>query len=86
MEPESVAHELGERQVLNEPTTENEVLKAVGKLKNDKAPGGDNIVNEHIKGAKNILLNLYVKMFNRILDTGDLPEQWLIGVIYCSFV
>ena len=57
------------------------MLKAIGKLKNDKAPDFDNIVNEYIKGTKNILYNLYVKIFNRILDTGYLSEEWLIGVI-----
>ena len=81
VEPESVAHELRDMQILNDSITENEVLKAIGKLKNDKAPGYDNIVNEYIKCTKHFLCNLYVKFFNRILDTGYLPEEWLIGVI-----
>ena len=68
-------------QVLDEPITENEVLKAITKLKNDKAAGYDNIVNEYIKSTKHILCKLYVKLFNRILDTGHLPDEWLIGVI-----
>ena len=60
MEPENVTPELREMQLLNEPITENEVLKAIGKLKNDKAPGYDNIVNEYIKCTKHILFNLFV--------------------------
>ena len=81
LETESVTHEVREMQVLDEPITENEVLKAITKLKNDKAAGYDNIVNEYIKSTKHILCKLYVKLFNRILDTGHLPDEWLIGVI-----
>uniref|UniRef100_A0A0N7ZBB2 Reverse transcriptase domain-containing protein n=1 Tax=Scylla olivacea TaxID=85551 RepID=A0A0N7ZBB2_SCYOL len=79
-ELESATIESGEEETLNEPITEHEVLKAIRKLKNDKAPGYDDIVNEYIKSTKN-MLNLYVKFFNRILDTGYLPKEWLIGVI-----
>ena len=27
------------------------------------------------------MLPLYLKLFNRILDTGELPEDWLTGLI-----
>ena len=80
MELECSAHELREMQILNDPIWFL-VLKAIGKLKNDKTPGYDNIVNEYITGTENILYNLYVEIFNRILNTGYLPEEWLIGVI-----
>ncbi|XP_063866950.1 uncharacterized protein LOC135104017 [Scylla paramamosain] len=48
-ELESATIESGEEETLNEPITEHEVLKAIRKLKNDKAPGYDDIVNEYIK-------------------------------------
>ena len=48
-EPETIVNETRELEILNNPITENEVLKAIGKLKNDKAPGYDNIINEHMK-------------------------------------
>lgn len=78
---ESVAHELREMQILNDPITENDALQAIGKLKNDSSPGYDNIVNKYIKGSINILCNLYVKIFNRVSNTGYLPEEWLIWVL-----
>lgn len=86
MEPESVAHELRELQILNDPITENEVLKSIAKLKNDKAPRYDNIGNEYIKCTKTLLCKVYVNIFNRILDTGYLPEEWLMGVIVPLYI
>ncbi len=37
------------------------------------------IINEYIKSTKHILCPLYVKMFNRILDTGVMPSEWSAG-------
>lgn len=81
LEPENAVTELREYNILNDPVTENEVFRAIRKLKKDKAPGYDNIVNEYIKSTKYILCHLYVKFLNRILDTGQIPEEWLVGVI-----
>lgn len=57
--PESDASEIREIHLLNDPITVYEVLKAIGKLKSDKAPGYDDIVNEYIKCTKNILYVFY---------------------------
>ncbi len=27
------------------------------------------------------MCSLYVKLFNKILDTGDIPDDWLLGII-----
>ncbi len=56
-------------------------MKAIGKLKNDKTPGYDNILSEYMKYTRNVICDLHVKMFNTVLDAGNLPEEWLIGVI-----
>ena len=66
---------------VNQPITESEILKCVKLLKNNKASGEDNIVNEHIKSTIHLLLPIYCKLCNIILDTGIIPESWSIGVI-----
>lgn len=55
--------------------------KCITKLKHNKAEGIDGIINEYIKSTKHIMCPLYVKLFNKVLDTGVIPEDWLIGVI-----
>ena len=66
---------------MNQPITESEILKNVKLLKNNKASGIDNIVNEHIKSTVYLLLPIYCKLFNVILDTGIIPQNWSIGII-----
>ena len=66
---------------INQPITESEILKKVKMLKNDKSPGSDSIVNEHIKSTIYMMLPIYTKLFNLILDTGIIPESCTIGVI-----
>ena len=61
--------------------TLSEVNKAIKKLKSGKASGLDNITNEFIKHSSTVLSTLYVKLFNRILRSGIIPEVWLVGVI-----
>ncbi len=61
--------------------TEAEVLGCISKLKNNKAGGIYDIINEYIKSTKEVMCPLYVKLFNKVLDTGDIPDDWLVGVI-----
>ena len=70
-----------DNQFLNIPITEEEISKCINKLKNSKAPGSDQILNEYIKYTKPKLLSLYVKLFNLILETGIIPEKWVEGMI-----
>ena len=70
---------------LNKEVTEAEVLKCISKLKNNKASGVDNIINEYIKSTKEIICPLYVKLFNKVMDTGDIPDDWLTGIIVPIF-
>ena len=46
-------------------------------LKQNKSPGTDGVLNEHIKSTVNIMLPIYVKLFNIVFDTGVIPESWL---------
>ena len=66
---------------LNQPITQQEVLQAVKKLKNNKSSGPDCILNEHIKSTINLLLPTYTQLFNTIFDTGIFPESWALGDI-----
>ena len=47
---------------INKPITEKEILTAVKILKNNKSPGVDNILNEHIKSTIQIMLPIYTKL------------------------
>ena len=40
---------------LNQPISQNEVLQAIKNLKNNKSPGPDSVLNEHIKSTTNLL-------------------------------
>ena len=66
---------------INAPFNEQEIIKAVKSLKNNKATGGDNILNEHIKTTLHIMLPVYVKLFNAILKSGYIPQSWTEGII-----
>ena len=53
----------------------------VESLKQNKSPGIDGVLNEHIKSTVNIMLPIYVKLFNIVFDTGLIPESWPTGNI-----
>ena len=55
---------------------ENEVIEALNKLKLDKSPGSDNLVNETLKIAVPILATPFTNLFNSILESGETPTQW----------
>lgn len=66
---------------LNSPITTSEISKCITKLKNSKAPGSDQIINEYLKNTESQMLTTYVCLFNLILDTGFIPQQWTEGMI-----
>ena len=66
---------------LDSTITEEEILSEVKKLKNNKSPGCDQVLNEHIVSTIVIFLPLYVMLFNIIYDTGIVPDEWLIGIV-----
>lgn len=82
-ENEPIQHEFNLNDVnsLNNPITECEVLRNIKKLKNNKSPGNDKILNEYIKCTQDLFCPLYIKLFNKILDTGIVPKEWLVGTI-----
>ena len=66
---------------INQPISNGEILLAINKIKNNKSPGSDNILNEHIKCTTDMFLPIYTKLFNLVLDTGIVPESWALGDI-----
>ena len=66
---------------LNSQITAEEIQKCIKKLKNAKAPGPDQILNEYIKNTSDLLLPIYVRLFNIVLNTGIIPEKWVEGFI-----
>jgi hypothetical protein len=64
------------------------VLSNIENLKNNKACGEDEIINEYIKSTSNHFIHIYEKLFNIICDTGVLPQSWLesFGSSFCSVV
>ena len=66
---------------LNGVIIEEEITSSIQNLKNDKAPGHDCLINEYIKSAISLCMPLYLKLLNKILKTGIIPEIWMIGII-----
>jgi hypothetical protein len=73
--------ECNENHTFDKGITDEEILTAIKKQKNNKAHGNDYILNEMIKSAANKLTSVLVKLFNAILKTGVYPESWNISWI-----
>lgn len=70
---------------INKPFTVDEVTKVFKSLKNNKACGDDMILNEFLKHSPEECYILLTKYFNLILDTGNVPSDWCIGLIQPVF-
>ena len=70
-----------QNEALNKVISEDEVLKCIKKLKNNKACGYDGILNEFLKHSQPKLLSLLTLLYNLILTSGKIPESWTVGYI-----
>ena len=68
-------------QTLNKRVTQDEIIKSIKQLKNNKASGEDEIRNEYIKATQQLMLPVYEKLFNLIFSSGKVPSIWLEGNI-----
>lgn len=59
----------------------SEILQIINSLKNNKCPGSDKITYEQIKLNGDVLLPLLSTLFNKILYTEHIPEQWKESII-----
>ena len=66
---------------LDSPITSDDILDCIKNLKNNKASGDDLILNEYHKVSAIIMINAYVKLFNTVLNTVFIPENWIRGII-----
>ena len=62
---------------LNSPITGEEIKRCIIKMNSNKSPGNDCIINEYITSTIDIVLPIYVTLFNIIYDTGIIPTVWL---------
>jgi hypothetical protein len=66
---------------LNDSITISDI-QTIDKLKNGKAAGLDQVTKEYIKGSSTLLIPLYHKLFNCILNTVFFwPDSWVTGCI-----
>lgn len=61
--------------------TNKELKSAFKSLKNNKSAGLDGISNEMFKTIDENTINLITKIFNKILLTGDYPQNWNKGYV-----
>lgn len=80
-DPTTAVHEDSISEELNSPFTVEEIQQVIKKLKNNKSSGLDQILNEYLKNCPVNVVKLIVKLFNLILDTGLIPEEWCKGLI-----
>ena len=64
---------------LNSPITGEEIKRCIIKIKNNTSPGNDCIINEYITSTCDIVLPIYITLFNIIFDTGIIHTVWLDG-------
>jgi hypothetical protein len=61
--------------------SQEEISKAISKLKNNKSPGLDNITNNMLKRGQQRLLPCLQKLFNSCLTSGNYPTIWAEGYV-----
>ena len=80
-EPLQIPQNQQTNKTLNKPFTIEELCSHIKKLKNNKTPGIDNILNEFIKHCPKELHPAIVRLFNIILESGKVPSEWTVGII-----
>ncbi|CAG2194269.1 unnamed protein product [Mytilus edulis] len=65
-----------EEKEYNEPIDPDELIGAIQRLKNDTAPGPDQIFSELLMKADESLYNVLSYVFNKSWEEGKLPKPW----------
>src|SRR6185437_15313179 len=61
--------------------SEEEILDVIGALANNKSPETDGLSYEFYKLAKEEVIPILQKLFNRVLETGEMPTSWSQNII-----
>ena len=70
---------------LNRDITLEEVKLMAKKLKNGKASGLDMLSAELLKHANDNFMLVFTKLFNKLLQSGKVPEEWSAGISVVLF-
>ncbi len=70
-----------ENEFINQPFSQDEVNRAIRKIKNGKACGPDDIYPEFIKYAPAEATEVFTDLFNLVLKTGNVPDAWATAII-----
>ena len=70
-----------ENEELDREINQEEIIKAINKLKKGKAPGLDNISPELLQAAGNTILPYLTNLFNKLFNTGTFPLRWAAAII-----
>ena len=63
------------------PISRAEIIEAIGKTKNGKAPGPDNITPEVLKAEAGITADILLKLFQEVWENEEIPNDWRKGHI-----
>ena len=67
------------------PIKKSEIISTINRLSSGKSPGIDNIHSEFVKAGGDDMVRILYTLFNRILETGQIPSTFrkaLIVVLY----
>lgn len=68
-------------QSVQNPIVESEVKSAIDQLNTGKAPDEFGLVSEQLKASKNILLPYITTIFNQIIESKHVPEDFKVGIV-----
>ena len=72
-------------EILVGPFDSGELREAIKKLKSNKAAGIDCTIPEVFKLFSDYHVSVVVKLFNHLMNTGDFPKEWAVGIIVPIF-